>query len=138
MRAAAPSAALVALVTKMRRAGESYSAIGASCGLTKGAVAGLLWRAGKCERSPDRRGPIKRKRNPEAAKPKPVAPPPPALLPPPPVVALQPGALRPGLACTWPLWTDATPRSQRTYCGEPVFGGSYCAAHVALARRRAA
>lgn len=34
--------------------------------------------------------------------------------------------------CAYPLWTDATPKSARRYCGHPVDpGSSWCAPHAA-------
>lgn len=38
--------------------------------------------------------------------------------------------------CRWPLWTDATPRSERFFCGNAVVpGGSYCSHCATLAYR---
>lgn len=135
MRAQPPK--LIARAIKLRAAGMSYIEIAGSCGVTKGIVAGIMFRAGACAASPTRTGPrsIKRK-----AEPKPeiivaasVAPTPPPARPP------APPRLRGGLECSWPMWADDTPRRERSYCGCATGGPgmSYCAEHWRMARRPA-
>lgn len=125
----APSPELVERVKKLRHAGDSYALIGDACGITKGAVAGILWRAGECVVSATRTPARTLKRRRRAEVPKPAKPEPVRL----PVPVLPARLLPPGLSCAWPLWTEATPRALRTSCGEPVAIGSYCRLHHAIA-----
>lgn len=113
---------LVAKAVKLHAAGMTYAAIAGACGITKGAVAGMLFRAGACKRE----RPAAKSKPEVAAAPR--APrPPPRLLP--------SGGLQPGLTCSWPAWSEDTPRRERAYCGCQTGGPgmSYCVEHWRMA-----
>jgi hypothetical protein len=128
--APAPSPELIARAIKLRREGLSYTAIGEACGVTKGAVAGMLFRAGVCvsclTRVPARD--LKRKRKADAPKP---PKPEPVRLPPPPLRAVSIAFAEGQDGCQWPS-------GERPYvwCGAPRLPSrSYCSKHDALAYR---
>jgi hypothetical protein len=129
---APPPPELIARAVKLRREGQSYTAIAASCGVTKGAVAGMLYRAGTCvvsaTRRPARR--IKREREPKPPQPEVAAVVPRAPPPKPRVVSI---AFAPGQrSCQWPTG-DKRPYVWCTAARMP--GGPYCLAHWRQAYR---
>jgi hypothetical protein len=118
---APPPPELVERAVKLRREGLSYLEIAASCGVTKGAIAGILFRAGTCAVSTRRQPARSIKRKPKQPKPEvavivPRAPP-----PPPRVVSIS---FAPGQhSCQWPtgderpfVWCSAARMPGRPYC----------------------
>ena len=104
------------IVVSHSDAGLSYLAIAKETGLTKGVVAGIVYRARKAGVAVATTRTFPNKRPARAPAPaKPASAPKPAVAWNPARISLM--ELRSGL-CRWPLWADDPPMSEKFYCGD--------------------